>query len=393
MGFRRFFVLCALLPYSLASQENSVLANDETCDTVPYSIDYSSGTPRFIQRLSWYPEKYASLYEICIEETPSSGSYREVLRTTTTESHIDVSLPPGLYRYRIQAYDLFEKPAGDPPWIPLEILPALRPELSGVNPDTFTKKDNSFSAAFWGRNIPEGARVVLKNRKTGAERSGVLYAGPDGGSGRVVFSPLPQKGTYDLVIINPGGLRDSFGPVSVFPEKGNHYFSAGYKPMVSLYGELNEMLDAKFHPLGFGGRFWTLPFNAGNFRLGFEAAADYHFLFSDYSSGGLDYRVTGHFAGLALHAVVRKQFSERLSARFHAGGGIAAAINFKKENPLFNIKAVNVLFPAAGAGISGSFRFSDSWFAMLGLEYLHLFSADKTDPAYFSPYIGIGITL
>jgi hypothetical protein len=391
MGSRRLFFLFALLPYSLVSQENSVLMNDETNETVPYSIDYSSGTPRFIQRLSWYPEKYASLYEICIEEEPSSGSYREVLRTTTTESHIDVSLPPGLYRYRIQAYDLFEKPAGNPPWIALEILPALQPELAGVTPDAFTQKDHSFSVTFWGRTISEGARVVLKNRKTGAERSGVLYAGPD--SGRAVFSPPPQRGTYDLVITNPGGLRDSFGPVPVFPEKGNYYFSAGYRPMISLYGELNEMLDAKFHPLGFGGRFWTVPFNVGNFSLGFEAAADYHFLFSDYSSGGLDYRVTGHFAGLALHVVVQKQFSERLSARLHAGGGLTAVIDFKKENSLFDTRAIHALFPAAGAGLSGFFHFSDSWFAMLSLEYLHLFSADKTNPAYFSPYTGIGIKL
>jgi hypothetical protein len=393
MDFRRFFFLLVLLPYRLVSQENSALLNGGTDENAPYSIDYSSGTTRFIQRLSWYPEEYASFYEVCIEATPPSGTSREVLRTTTTESRIDVSLHPGLYRYRIQAYDLFEKPAGDPPWIPLEILPALWPELSGADPDIFTGKDNSFSATLKGRNILEGARVVLKNRKTGAESAGVLYADPDGSSGRAVFSPLPEKGTYDLVITNPGGLQDSFGPVPVFPAKRGYYFLAGYKPVFSLYGELNEMLDTKFYPLGFGARFWTVPFKAGDFHLGFETAADYYFLFSDYSSDGFGYRVTGHLAGLALHAVVQKQFSKRLFARLHAGGGMTAAINFKKENPLLDTKTIHVLFPAAGAGLSGFFHFSDSWFAMLSLEYLHLFSADKTNPAYFSPYIGIGIKL
>jgi hypothetical protein len=299
MGFRRFLFasLLALLPYCLASQENSG-------ETASYLVDYSSGTPRFIQRLSWYPEEYASFYELRIEKASSSGTYTEVLRTSTAESHIDMSLPPGLYRYRVQAYDLFEKPAGDPPWIPLEILPA----------------------------------------------------------------PLPAS-------------------------KGSYWFSAGYKPLFSLYGELNEMLDAKLYPLGFGARFWGLPFRLGDFDLGFEAAANYGFLSSDYSADGFDYRVTGHFAGLALHAVIQKQFSKRLFARLHAGGGIVAALDFKKESSLFGTEAVHALFPSAGAGLSVFFHFSGSWFAILSLEYLHLFSADKTDPGYFSPYAGIGIKL
>jgi hypothetical protein len=392
MDFRRLLFLFTLLPYCLASQEHSVLLNGGSSET-PYSIDYSSGSPRFTQRLSWYPEEYASLYEVRIEETSSSGTYREVLRTTVAESHIDISLPPGLYRYRIQACDLFEKPAGDPPWIPLEIRPALQPELSSVAPDAFTGKSDSFSAVLRGRNIPEGGRVVLKHGKTGAESPGVLYAGPDGNSGRAVFSPVPEKGTYDLIITNPGGLQDSFGPVPVIPEKGNIYFSAGYKPMFALYGELNEMLDTKLYPLGFGVRVWAVPFRAGNFRLGFEAAADYSFLLSDYSAGGFDYQVTGHFTGLALHAVVQRQFSKSLFARLHAGGELAAAVNFKKENPLLDTEAVHVLFPAAGAGLSVFFHFSDLWFAMLSLEYLHLFSVDKTNPGYLFPYTGIGIKL
>jgi hypothetical protein len=387
MGFRRFFVplafLLTLLPYSLVSQENSG-------ETASYFIDYSSGLPRFTQRLSWYPEEYASFYEVLIEE--ASGTYPEVLRTNTVESHIDISLPPGLYRYRIQSYDLFEKPAGNPPWMPLEILPASQPELSFVKPDASDGNAGSFSVSIKGRNILEGGRIILKNRKTGDEQEGVLSAGRDGTSGRAVFSSFPEKGSCDIIIINPGGLRNSFGPV-LPASKGSHYVSAGYRPVFSLYGELNEMLDAKLYPMGFGARFRGFPFTWGDFDLGFGAAADYSFLSSAYSGGGFDYRVTGHFAGLTLYAAIQKQFSKRLFAHLHAGGGIAAALNFKKENPLFDTEAVHALFPAAGAGLSVLFHFSDSWFAMLSLEYLHLFSADKTGPAYFSPYAGIGITL
>jgi hypothetical protein len=385
MGFRHFLVLPAfllmLLPYCLFSQENSG-------EAASYFIDYGSGSPHFTQRLSWYPEEYASFYELRIEEA-SSGTYSEVLQTSVTESHVDISLPPGLYRYRIQSYDLFEKPVGNPPWLPLEILPALQPELSLVKPDAFDGNAGSFSVSFWGRNILEGGRIILKNRKTGNEQEGVLSAGQD--SGRAVFSSFPEKGSYDLVIINPGGLQDSFGPLRPV-SKQDYYFSVGYRPVFSLYGELNEMLDTKLHPVGFGIHFRSFPFRLKDFDLGFGAAADYHFLFSAYSGDGFNNQVTGHFTGFTLYTAIQKQFSKRFFVHLHAGGGITAALNFKKENPLFNTKAVNVLFPAAGAGLSALFYFSDSWFVMLSLEYQHRFSKDKTSPGYFSPYAGIGVT-
>ncbi|MDR1506621.1 MAG: hypothetical protein LBI67_05915 [Treponema sp.] len=381
-----FLLLSAILPYHPAAQEQSWNPGKEGS----YFMDDSGENPRFIQRLSWYPEQYALFYELIIEEL-SGETYREIFRTTTAEDHADISLPPGLYRYRIQSYDLFEKPSGNPSWARLEILPALRPELFGVEKDALYKQNGTLAVT--GRNIAEGALAVLRNRKTGSEETGVLHTEADGGSGRAVFSSFPKKGIYDLTVINPGGLRDSFGPVSLSPSPENVYFSAGYKPMIPLFGQLNEMLDSKIHPLGFSVRFWTVPFEWKTLGIGFQAEAGYNFLFSDYSQSGFDYRVTGHFADLALHVVVEKRFSQKLSLALHAGPALAASVDFKKTNALFRTKAVNAVFPGAGAGISALYFFSNRWFAMTGLECLYIFSRDETNPAYLSPYIGIGSKL
>ncbi|MDR2257601.1 MAG: hypothetical protein LBE14_00475 [Treponema sp.] len=82
-----------------------------------------SEDPRIFQRLSWIPEEYALRYELRIEALSTDGIYRPVLQESTEENYLVVSLPAGIYRYRVQSYDLLDKPVEDPPWIRLSILP------------------------------------------------------------------------------------------------------------------------------------------------------------------------------------------------------------------------------------------------------------------------------
>jgi hypothetical protein len=80
-----------------------------------------------------------------------------------------------------------------------------------------------------------------------------------------------------------------------------------------------------------------------------------------------------------------------LALRLQAGGGLAAALNFQKHYSGLKNEAVNVLYPAGSGGFSALWYFSEKWFAMAGLEYLYLFSADETNPAFLLPFVGAGL--
>jgi hypothetical protein len=360
-----------------------------------YFIDTSTGSEVFIQRLSWYPEEYALRYEIVIEAVlPGTGSYREFIRESTEEDYIDLNLPPGLYRYRVQAYDLFEKPAGNPPWIALEVIPALKPELFSTEPAAVYHSGNGISFLVKGRNLVNGAAITLINRANGREAKGTLETELNGEEARAVFASSPGAGIYDITIENPGGLSNTLGPFTILsptpPETGS-YLSLGYTPMIPLHGQINTMLDAAFYPLGLDVRLWTTRLKWGMFNFGFEGAAVYNYINSSYSQDSLNYDVSGHFAGLSLNLLVQAEISDQLSIRLSGGGGIATAVNFKKQASGLSAEAVNVLYPSVNAGIAALWFFSkNGYFAILGLDYLYLFSTDESNPGFMFPSIGIG---
>ncbi|MDR1287046.1 MAG: hypothetical protein LBK08_05510 [Treponema sp.] len=387
MAGRSFLPVLFLLSAALAAQENAEKF---------YFIDNSSGIPRFVQRLSWYSEEYTLCYEVCVED---SAFRREILREYTGEDHLDVSLPPGSYRYRVRSYDLLGKPSEDPPWMPLEVLPALEPGLFSFDPSVIrpeSGKDSAFpqSLTLRGRNLENGARVVLRNRANGRETAGLLFPLPGGDAGEAFFPLWPGEGTYDIRVENPGGLSVSLGPVTLLRPRRSRsgYFSAEYGPMVPLHGQLNTMLSKRLYPLGFSVRLGFTPLEINNFSFGLESAAGWNYLSSDYSSGVRDYRVTGHFASLKIHAAARMSLAEKRAVlALYSGGGFAAALNFTKRNPQAGAPAVNALFPAGSAGFRAAWHFSQTWSAVLGIEYLYLFSADETNPGFLLPFAGAGL--
>ncbi|MDR1418869.1 MAG: hypothetical protein LBI86_00670 [Treponema sp.] len=390
MASRSFLPALFLLAAVLAAQQNTEKS---------YFIDDSSGTPRFVQRISWYPEEYALYYEVYVED---SVSRREILREKTGADHLDMSLPPGIYRYRVRSYDLLGKPSEDPPWEQFEVLPALKPELFSFDPAVIRPEPEKGPAAsafpksltLRGHNLENGARVTLRNRENGMETDGILFSRSEGNTGEAVFSSWPGAGTYDVTVENPGGLSVSLGPVTLLrpPRFRAGYFSAGYGPLFPIHGQFNTMLAGRLYPLGFFARFGFMPLKVNNFSFGFESAAGWNYLSSDYFSGVRDYRVTGHFANLKVHAAARMSLAEgRAVFALYGGGGLAAMLNFRKWSPEAPVPAVNALFPAGSAGFQAAWHFSQDWFAVLGLEYLYLFSADETNPGFLLPFAGAGL--
>jgi hypothetical protein len=390
MGSRRFLPLLLFLPLVLNAQGRQKAPPPEGS----YYLDESRGPPRFVQRLSWESEDFVSRYELTLERQLARGGYERVLRESTTGLFIELSLSPGKYRYRVQAYDLLNLPAGNPPWLYIEVLPALKPELNALKPLSLTA-GSRMHLTVEGRNLVQGGRALLRSRKDGGEIEVRYSAESEGRTGELDLSGtrLPP-GEYDVVVVNPGGLSGSAGPVTIVSSSftREYFFAAGYQPMVSLHGSVNDLLESKIFPLGFSARFGLTAFNWGDFSLGFEAAANWNYLNSKYDGGYLQYDVSGHYGALQFQALFRYKMPGRPFAfTAGAGGGLTAVLNFTKKYSVGTAPPLNVLFGSLGAGVSALWYFHEPFYAELGFEYRCFLSVDEANPHYLFPFIAVGM--
>jgi hypothetical protein len=357
---------------------------------------------RFVQRFSWKPEEYASFYEVVIQRRESSGNWTTIFSDFTGDDFIEVSLPPGPYRYHVRAYDLIEKPVGNPEWVSFEVLPALMPVLEGFSPRSFPLDGAAAEGAVLtltvrGRNLAETAEFRLV-RKSPAPSADILplerRGGASGQEAVLVFGGGQlSPGTYELVVVNPGGLSGSLGTLRIYlPEPMPRFaVSLGYKPLIPLYGGLHELLDASFFPAGAYGQFSFLPVQTPAMALGLETDISWTRLSSRYISEVWDYDVSGQYVGLELYGLVQKPLTQRLALNLRLGGGLFSILGFEKKASGLKTEPVNALVPVAGGGLSIRLVFYKSFFARLGAEYTHFFSADDSPPGYLRPFAGMGL--
>jgi len=108
---------------------------------------------RYVQHISWKGDEYTRKFEVLIERIEGKTN-SVVLREFTEEATLEISLPPGNYRYRIIPYDYLNQ-AGEPSkWVTLEIKPA--PVVpADVKTETQAPKEICFYAsASWSPLIP-----------------------------------------------------------------------------------------------------------------------------------------------------------------------------------------------------------------------------------------------
>jgi hypothetical protein len=355
-------------------------------------LDKSGGSPRFIQRFSWAADEYALRYEVVIEREEAAG-FQEILRESTEANYIEVSLPPGKYRYGVMGYDLLGRSGPAPEWIPFEIIEALEPELHDFSPTVFYfDEDTVWVLNLTGQNLSPDAQVYL--RQEGSAGPVIVpdeYASSASGAGaRLVFNIRKlTPGDYEVYIKNPGGLENSLGTFRIaFRKPVDFYIGMDYTPLLPLYGEFNRLLEQPVFPLGGQIRFGVMPFKRAFGYLGLELAADYHYFPAAFDT----YAVSLHVPGAELNILFQKWLPNRvMSFVFRAGGGFGMAADYHityaegddSEPALF-------LSPRVTAGVSFLYLITHSFFAEAGLDYTHWFAPDNPSPGYLRPRIGAG---
>jgi hypothetical protein len=392
------FVMSAVLGFPVFSQEKDVPEEDFTAlaaeekntgrEFYSYIREEENGERRFIQYLSWQGGKYVRYYEVIIERKEGTA-YREVLRRTTQETFIEFSFGGGFYRYRVEAYDLLNRPSGNAPWKDFTIIAVLPPEISGFSPGELNRNEKGpYQITITGSNFSSHGQVFLRNQKNGkALEASLVQVDSSGQTIKMIFTEKQLvSGSYDICIINPGEFETSAGTLAIKTQAADFSVSAGYAPLVPLYGNLFDLFDA-FDFLGAYARVGFVPFETDFGSFGFELNPFWDYLTISQN----DYGGTSHLAGVHINALYQKSLPiKNMFINARLGGGVTSLLDFHFTYPNGVSRSMNGLYLSAGAELSFQWFFFRSCYLEAGLAYRHI-AGEPFQQGYISPFAGAGI--
>jgi archaellum component FlaF (FlaF/FlaG flagellin family) len=222
---------------------------------------------RFMQRLAWIGDDYALRYEVIIEKE-NEGVYGGLLRESTNASFIDVSLPPGNYRYRVIPYDFLDRPRTGSEWISFEVRAIVKPELDDFSA-IFLSWDNleEFSMDVSSRNLTPNAEIYLRRLDSGSNPVAPIKVDiiHDDSLAQLVYNnnQFMPGASYVISVKNPGGFDTEY--VVNIPEKGTATDAGMY--LYRLDSRIDPVIPVKIEIMSDGGNARLL-FNSNRFIPG-----------------------------------------------------------------------------------------------------------------------------
>ncbi|MDR1211338.1 MAG: hypothetical protein LBK40_03805, partial [Spirochaetaceae bacterium] len=353
---------------------------------------------KIAQRLSW-SRGNAYFYEVEIEKLEAGGQWTAEMQERTEDIAIEVSLAPGMYRYRVHSYNVLGRIAASSDWTGIRVFVAKAPAAERFSPLSFHVDSNleEFTLVVSGADLVEEAQVYLaaKNGDTKPVAPLSVSYRPDERELAAVFSGLNLAlGLYDIVITNPGGISQTIPGFAVdFTRKVDLNVSAGYAPFVPRGGYLFERYDSDVYPLGFYGRVNVIPFKKFWGSLGAETSVFWNNLETAGVTGaGEGYTLTGQILQINLDGVYQKWFNRwTMALLFRAGFGFTGVYNigFGHENAADSKGEGTLLFTVNG-GVSFYWLLWRELFVETGIDYARCFSSQSPAPGFLRATAGLG---
>jgi hypothetical protein len=384
------FIAVVLTAGALSGQEAENADGGEQSYTPEYRIDEDG---KIIQTLTWNRSN-AYYYEVEIQRRNEAKEWEAYAKERTEEIFLDVSLPPGMYRYRILSYNVLGRVAAASSWTGVRIYPAREPVVESFSPAAFhvDSHQEEFTLILEGCDLMDEAvmYIIAKTEKAKPIEPLSIQHSEDGAFLSAVFSARGLTlGDYDIVITNPGGLRTVKEGFAVSFEKPVDLpFSLGYAPFLPLYGSLFTEYDSFFYPLGFYGRFSVLPFK----RLWGNIGGELHVRFADITTEDGRFTLNGQLLLATVSALYQRRFMDyTMALNFRLGGGIAPVINMQFEhNDGSNSEKQTALYVSLAAGISWQWYVWRGFFIEAGLDYVQLIARSGTPPGFVQASAGLG---
>jgi hypothetical protein len=344
---------------------------------------------RFTQRLTWNEQENALYYKVEIEKQTGTVWERAV-SGEAERSSFEVSRSPGIYRYRVRPYDLLGRPGPASDWLQFEIILAQQPELLRFSPQAFyLEEDDTWVISIFGRNLVEGIEFFLQGSQGRFIKPTELRVEPSGTEARLSFRyEQLDSGDYSIHAMNPGGLWAELQTFRIVPYRPlDITASAGYRPLLSLYGGINEVFETPLFPLGAYSRLSIIPFKRRWGYMGLEFEPSWNYLLVRREN----FEVQAQMPGAMIYWVYQYWFPNRaMTLDFRIGGGMYAALDYHVAFARGKTDPITVLFPAAAAGLSFRWYVKNPFFVEAGVDFTHFFTVDDPSPAYLRPFIGVG---
>jgi hypothetical protein len=165
---------------------------------------------RYVQQLAWAGDAYVLKYEVVIERDEGAG-YRVYSRELTELPRLQISLPPGNYRYRVIPFDFLEQPGDASNWINIDIKPApiIPVEVKTIGEDNYALFPHDGS-----RLVPGVNEIIIKN-------------------------PDELKTDEGLIIVEKQKAAELVEPADP-GKKISAYLSAAWVPLFPVFGRMQQ---------------------------------------------------------------------------------------------------------------------------------------------------------
>jgi hypothetical protein len=358
-----------------------------------------------IQRISWEKEDDVLKYELTIEKKEGDG-FIPAFSVSGEETSVEFSLAPGEYRYRVLVYDMLGRLRPIPEWSQLTVFPALQPEIASINPPVLNVSGSDTFIEVRGENLSQNAEVYVTAAETGNESLEYLLSRSSSldkksyridsseTSIRLELSDIPlEKGFYDIVIRNPGGLSAVWrnynvvdGTEPVISAGGNRAVKsmagvetttgAAYALLIPAQRSLEGFTGQNFLPIGLSARAGVNIWGKYG-AFGFELAAYWHDLKgrSDPYTAIID----GHFTNIQMSILYQiRVLDQKLGISAKVGGGISYFFDLQFSEAYSNEYRPNEsLKPIGACSLSFSLFLSRRFSIDAAAEYIYIFSTEE----------------
>jgi len=291
---------------------------------------------RFIQRLTWTGDPYALRYEVIIEKE-EQNRYSRFHQSFTNNEYIEVSLPPGNYRFQVIPYDFFNSPVPSSQWTNFEVL-------SG------------------GDKLAEGDHeVVLLNPDNEASRTEIIITVPEQST-----AETEQIETEPEIIPVAANIFDI-------------YLGAVYIPLLPLYNDNEFFFGENISLISAGLRLGLVSAKQRYLSPGFE-------LLTSWRMYETTQAITFDFHFLLQIRLLNKRTANSVCAfniRIGAGVSLLSDIPPVSTTGKFSLHA--------NIGLSFLVLVLPKMYLEIGADYSQFFTLDHF--GFFRPWIGIGVRL